>query len=161
VRSVLPGAPKTEDYVFMGVAAVIISGLAVLVSVIGVIFLENRERKRSRIADLERLSSQQGRPTTDLVSRAPSLDRAYNFRVTNVGRSSMMHIRTKLVDRLGKACSAPLPDDVPGTLQTSQSAEFVLKVTEPVNRNPLFLHYAWFDETGFRERLSAVTVPTK
>jgi hypothetical protein len=120
---------------------------------------EKREEERARREELELQSSQQGRPTTDPASREPGRDRAYRFLVTNIGRSPMSDLKPELVDSSGEVCSEPLPNIFLGALQPGERAGFVLKVTEPIDRNPLFLHYTWFDLTGFRERLSNVTVP--
>jgi hypothetical protein len=151
----------------MNLAAVVIAGLALLVSVVALILgqlraqkADKRDEKRAQREEIEWKSSQQGRPTTDLVSREPGPGRAYQFRVTNIGRSAITHLRPELVDTSGDICSQPLRDTVLGALQAGQWAEFVLEVAEPVNRNPLFLHYTWHDMTGLRERLSKATVPT-
>lgn len=171
----------------MSLAAVVIAGLAMLVSVIALILGEKRERGRSareeaaekraekaemralhaekrdeeraRREEIEMQSSQQGQPTTDPASREPGPDRAYRFVVTNIGRSAMSDLKPELVDSSGELCSQLLPNTFLGVLQPRERFEFVLKVTEPIDRNPLFLHYTWFDMTGFRERLSNVTVP--
>lgn len=171
----------------MGLAAVVIAGLAVLVSVVALILGEKREHKRSSLDEvvetraqnaehrdgeraqreeeraqrekIELLSSQQGRPTTDPASREPGPERAYRFQVTNVGRSFMSDIRPELVDSSGEVSSQPLPNMFLGALQPGERAEFVLTVTEPIDRNPLFLRYTWSDMLGFHERLSDVTVP--
>jgi hypothetical protein len=165
----------------MGLAAVIIAGLAVLVSVVALVLGEARARKRSGLDDaaesrarkadqrdeeraqrerIELRSSQLGQPTTDLVGREPGPERAYRFRVTNIGGSSISHLSPELVDSSGEVCSQPPSDTVLGALQAGERAEFVLKVTRPFNRNPLFLHYTWYDKTGLQERLSNVNVPT-
>jgi hypothetical protein len=74
----------------------------------------------------------------------------------------MMHVVPELVDASGKVCSEQ-KDNIP-TLQAGDKSTFTLKVTEPGNQNPLYLHYTWFDGTtdGFkpREYLSKVSVPT-
>jgi len=168
-------------------AAVLIAGLAILVSVIALILGEKRERERSgreeaaekraekaemrarnaekrdeeraRREEIELQSSQQGRPTTDPARREPGQDRAYRFLVTNIGRSSMSDLKPELVDSSGEICSQPLPNMFLGALQPGERIEFVLNVTDPIDRDPLFLHYTWFDMTGFRERLSNVAVP--
>lgn len=72
----------------------------------------------------------------------------------------MSHLHPELVDSSGEVCSQLLPNIVLGALQSGERAEFVLKVTQPIDRNPLFLHYIWHDATGLQERLSNVTVPT-
>jgi hypothetical protein len=169
-------------------AAVIIAGLAMLVSLIAFILGEKRERERSvreeaaemradkaedraqnaekreeeraRREELELQSSQQGRPTTDPVSREPGSNRSYSFVVTNIGRSAMTDLKPELVDGSGEVCSQLLPNIFLGALQPRERTEFVLTVTDPGDQNPLFLHYSWFDISGFQERLSNVTIPS-
>lgn len=179
--SPLVGHTQVEDYASMSVVAVVIAGVAALVSVVALFLGERRACKRSRLdeaietrarkadqrdeeraqrEEIELRSSQQGRPTTDPATREPGRERAYRFRVTNVGRSSMSHLHPELVDSSGEVCSQLLPNIVLGALQSGERAEFVLKVTQPIDRNPLFLHYIWHDATGLQERLSNVTVPT-
>jgi hypothetical protein len=65
-----------------------------------------------------------------------------------------------LVDDAGKVCSEPLTNLYLDVLQPGERTDFVLKVTEPAERNPLFLRYTWHDMGGFREHLSNVTVPS-
>lgn len=171
----------------MDLAAAIIAGLAMLVSLVALILGEKRERERSarekaaekraekaderaqnaekreeeraHREELELQSSQQGRPTTDPVSREPGSNRSYRFVVTNIGRSAMTDLRPVLVDSSGEVCSLPLPNMFLGALQPRERTEFVLTVTDPDDQNPLFLHYSWIDISGFQERLSNVTIP--
>lgn len=170
-----------EQNVSMELAAVIIAGLAALVSIVALVLGERREQKRLdaerkageradraerreeervRREELELQTSQQGQPTTDPATREPGPDRAYRFQVTNIGKSSMTDLLPMLVDASGELCSEPLPNHFLGALQPTERTEFVLKVSELANRNPLYLRYTWYDTSGFRERLSKVTVPS-
>jgi hypothetical protein len=115
----LVGHTQAEEYVSTSVAAVVIAGVAVLVSVVALVLGERRARKQSRLdeameararkadqrdeeraqrEEIELRSSQQGRPTTDPATREPGPERAYRFRVTNIGRSSISHLHPELVD---------------------------------------------------------------
>jgi pimeloyl-ACP methyl ester carboxylesterase len=101
----------------------------------------------------------EGRPTTDPAIREPSAGRAYRFRVTNVGKAPMLDLRPELIDAAGEPRSAPLPGSFLGALQPGERTEFILTVTEPADRNPLYLRYTWTDWGGQREHVSNVTVP--
>src|SRR5690348_2384511 len=46
----------------------------------------------------------EGRPSTDQVSREP-LSRRISFRVSNMGKSPMMHLTPELVDSAKNVCS--------------------------------------------------------
>lgn len=171
----------TGNHVCMGLTAILISGLAVIVSVVALVLGQKRERKRqqaeeraeqraekaeqrederARREQLEFQTTQQGRPTTDPAAREPGEDRAYRFKVTNIGKSPMTDLFPILVDDAGETCSELLPDSYLGALQPGERTEFVLKVAEPADRNPLYLRYTWYDMGGFREHLSNVTVPS-
>jgi hypothetical protein len=126
----------------------------------GCLGAERREEARVRREELELQTTQQGRPTTDPATREVGPDRAYRFSVTNIGKSSMTDVLPMLVDASGEVSSEPLPNHFLGVLQPGKRIEFVLKVAEPADRNPLYLRYTWFDTSGFRERLSNVTVPS-
>jgi hypothetical protein len=165
----------------MELTAVIIAGLAALVSIVALVRGESREQKRLkaerraegradraerredervRREELELQTTQQGQPTTDPAAREPGPDRAYRFQVTNIGKYSMTDLLPVLVDGSGEVHSEPLPNHFLGALQPGERTEFVLKVAEPADRNPLYLRYTWNDLSGFRERLSNVTVPS-
>jgi pimeloyl-ACP methyl ester carboxylesterase len=100
----------------------------------------------------------EGRPTTDPAIREPGAERAYRFRVTNIGKAPMLDTRPELIDAAGEVCTA-LPDAFLGVLQPGEHTEFILTVTEPADRNPLRLRYRWTDWGGPREHVSNVTVP--
>ena len=104
-------------------------------------------------------AANEGRPTTDPAIRVPGADRAYRFRVTNIGMSPMWDLLPELVDTDGEVRSEPLPSRYLGNLNPEQQVDFVLKVTEPADRNPLYLRYTWNDYGGPRERVSHVEVP--
>jgi hypothetical protein len=160
------------------VTAIFIAVAAVVVSLVALVLGERRERKRllaeeraerraekaeqrdderARREQLEFQTTQQGRPTTDPATREPGADRAYRFRVTNIGKSPMTDLSPILVDAAGDICSEPT---YLGAMQPGERTEFVLKVTGPADRDPLYLRYTWFDRAGFREHLSNVTVPS-
>lgn len=104
--------------------------------------------------------AEEGRPTTDpAVTREPGTDRAYRFQVTNIGKAPMMDMLPELIDADGEVRSEPLPRKYLDVLQPGKRTEFVLKVTEPADRNPLRLRYTWTDFGGPRQHMSNVTVP--
>jgi hypothetical protein len=105
--------------------------------------------------------AEEGRPTTaPAVTREPGADRAYRFRVTNIGEAPMSDMLPELIDADGEVCSEPLPFKYLAVLLPGKRTDFVLKVTEPVDRNPLRLRYTWTDFGGFRQHVSNVTVPS-
>jgi hypothetical protein len=165
----------------MELSAVVIAALAALVSIVALVRgerregrrleaerraegradrAERREDQRVRREEVELQTTQQGQPTTDPATREPGSDRAYRFQVTNIGKYSMTDLLPMLVDASGEVSSEPLPNHFLGALQPGERTEFVLKVAEPADRNPLYLRYTWGDLSGFRERLSNVTVPS-
>jgi hypothetical protein len=105
--------------------------------------------------------AEEGRPTTDpAVTREPGAGRAYRFGVTNIGKAPMMDMLPELIDADGEVRSEPLPLKWLDVLQPGKRTEFVLKLTEPADRNPLRLRYTWTDFGGFRQHVSNVTVPS-
>ena len=102
-----------------------------------------------------------GRPTTDLLGSGPGPGpgRAVRFRVTNIGQSAMWDLKPFLVDNSGTVVSESLPGMYLNALQSRERDEFIMTVTAPVDRNPLFLCYEWQDDYGNQEHVSGVQIP--
>jgi hypothetical protein len=118
-----------------------------------------RERTRDHVAAVERRASQ-GWPTTSPNVEELGPGRAYRFRVANMGKSWVTDLVAELVDDSAVVCSEDLPHHFLEPLEPSASTEFVLTVTDPIDRDPLYLQYRWRDGQGqTHSHISMVKVP--
>jgi len=120
---------------------------------------DERDQSRARREEIAAQTTRMGRPTTDLLGSEPGPGRACQFRVTNIGQSAMWDLKPFLVDNSGTVVSESLPGMYLKALQSHERDEFVLTVTAPVDRNPLFLRYEWQDNYGNQEHVSGVQIP--
>ena len=98
------------------VATVVIPGLGLVLTGVSLYIGWKWKRKQAK-------REAEGGPTTDRVHRQPGEDRAYSFRVTNIGRFSITHLNPQLVDSSGEVCSKSDPNNVlmlkPGNVKHS------------------------------------------
>jgi multidrug efflux pump subunit AcrA (membrane-fusion protein) len=120
---------------------------------------DERDQARARREEIAAQTTRMGRPTTDLLGSEPEPGRAFRFRVTNIGQSAMWDLKPFLVDSSGTVVSESLPGVYLKALQSRERDEFVMTVTAPFDRNPLFLRYEWQDNYGNQEHVSGVQIP--
>jgi hypothetical protein len=103
--SVWTSAPAIVAYVLFGLA---VASLACAAYDVPIPLPRRASAARSGSAGVPR--AEEGRPTTDpAVTREPGVDRAYRFRVTNIGKAPMMDMLPELIDADGKVRSELLP----------------------------------------------------
>jgi hypothetical protein len=120
---------------------------------------DERDQARARREEIAARTTRMGRPTTDLLGSEPGPGRAFRFRVTNIGQSAMWDLKPFLVDNSGTVASESLPGMYLNALQSRERDEFIMTVTAPVDRDPLFLRYEWQDDYGIQEHVSGVQIP--
>jgi predicted nucleic acid-binding Zn-ribbon protein len=119
---------------------------------------DERDQARARREEVAARTTRMGRPTTDLLGSEPGPGRAVRFRVTNIGQAAMRDLKPFLVDNSGTVVSES-PGRYLNALQSREHDDFIMTVTAPVDRNPLFLRYEWQDDYGNQEHVSGVQIP--
>jgi hypothetical protein len=119
---------------------------------------DERDQARAHREEIAARTTRMGRPTTDLLGSESGPGRALRFRVTNIGQSAMRDLKPFLVDNSGTVVSES-PGRYLNALQSREHDDFIMTVTAPVDRNPLFLRYEWQDDYGNQEHVSGVQIP--